>query len=112
MASDQSMMDFILDQLQSLGPVYAKKMFGEYGVYVDGKIFALVCDNMFYLKPTAAGRAFLADQVQEAPPYPKAKPYFLIENLDDGEWLCQLVGVSLPELPLPKPKKTTKTGAL
>lgn len=105
MASDQKFVDFVLDQIENAGEITAKKMFGEYGVYSDGKIFALVCDNKLFIKPTKAGRAFMGDVV-EAPPYEGAKPSFLIEDkIEDKEWLSELVRVSVKELPAPKPKK-------
>lgn len=105
MASNQHFVDFILDQLDAFGQVTAKKMFGEYGLYHGDKLFALVCDNKLYVKPTAAGRAYLADVV-EAAPFPGAKPSFLIEEgLEDRDWLSRLVSVTVEELPHPKPKK-------
>ena len=83
-------------------------MFGEYGVYADKKIFGLICDNKLFIKPTEAGRAFIKNPV-EAPPYPGAKPSFLIEDkLDDREWLSELVRITVIELPEPKPKKKKK----
>lgn len=107
MASDQAFIDFILDQLQPTGPVSARKMFGEYGLYWDDKLFALVCDNKLFVKPTAAGRAYLAPVSVEAPPYPGAKPSLLIEEgLDDRAWLQQLVRLTVAELPPPKVKKS------
>ncbi|MBT9395348.1 TfoX/Sxy family protein [Hymenobacter sp. NST-14] len=106
MASDQAFVDFILDQLQPTGPVSARKMFGEYGLYWDDKLFALVCDNKLFVKPTAAGRAYLAPALVEAPPYPGAKPSLLIEEgLDDRAWLQQLVRLTVAALPPPKLKK-------
>lgn len=108
MASDQQFVDFVVDQIDGVGEIIAKKMFGEYGIYADGKLFALICNNKFYVKPTAAGRHFIGDVV-EAPPYPGAKPQFLIEEkLEDREWLSRFIQVSLPELPMPKPKKRKK----
>ena len=50
-------------------------MFGEYGIWSDGKIFALICDNKLFIKPTEAGRAYFKDVV-EVPAYPGAKPCF------------------------------------
>lgn len=50
-------------------------MFGEYGVYADGKIFGLICDNKLFVKPTISGREFIGNVV-EAPPYEGAKPGF------------------------------------
>lgn len=104
MASDQKFVDFIIGQIENAGAITAKKMFGEYGVYSDGKIFALICDNKFFIKPTIGGRKFIGDVV-EAPPYSGAKPSFLIEDkIEDREWLSELVRISLQELPNPKKK--------
>ncbi len=108
MASDQKFVDFILDQLDISGQITGKKMFGEYGLYFDNKLFALVCDNKLYIKPTLAGREYI-DDVIEASPYPGAKPSFLIEEkLEDRDWLKKLVLATVKELPEPKPKKKKK----
>ncbi len=108
MATEKAFVDFVLDQIENAGEITAKKMFGEYGVFSDGKIFALICDNKLFIKPTASGRAFIHDVV-EAPPYKGAKPSFLIEDkIEDREWLSELIRISLKELPEPKPKKKKK----
>jgi TfoX/Sxy family transcriptional regulator of competence genes len=108
MATDKSFADFVIEQMTAAGQITCKKMFGEYGVYCDGKIVALLCDNRLYIKPTEAGRLYIGEVVL-APPYPGAKDYFLIEEqLEDGEWLSRLVRLSAAELPLPKPKKAAK----
>ncbi|MBO9674640.1 MAG: TfoX/Sxy family protein [Sphingobacteriaceae bacterium] len=105
MASDQKFVDFVIDQIGYPGQVTYKKMFGEYGLYFDQKLFALVCDNKLFLKPTLSGRAYITDVV-EAPPYPGAKNQFLIEEqLEDRDWLKKLVSITVAELPEPKPKK-------
>jgi TfoX/Sxy family transcriptional regulator of competence genes len=104
MASDKNMLDFVLDQMSGAGVITAKSMFGEYGIYCEGKIVALFCDNQLFIKPTNSGRAFIQDLV-EAPPYPGAKPYFLIEEkIDDREWISKLISITYQELPLPKQK--------
>jgi TfoX/Sxy family transcriptional regulator of competence genes len=110
MASKQSTVDYIVDQLASAGAVSSKKMFGEYGVYLDGKMFALVCDDQLFLRPTVAGRAFIGTPT-EAPPYPTAKPHFLIsgDRWDDGEWLSELARLTAQELPLPKKKTPARS---
>ena len=105
MASNQNFVDFVLEQINNAGEITAKKMFGEYGIYADGKMFAAVCDNKLFIKPTVAGRAFIGEVV-EAPPYPGAKPSFLIEDkIEDRTWLSELVRITVKELPEPKPKK-------
>src|SRR5260221_2064822 len=72
MGSRQSIVDYLVGQMATAGAVSARKMFGEYGVYCDGKMVALVCDDQLFVKPTASGRAHVGN-VTEAPPYPGAK---------------------------------------
>jgi TfoX/Sxy family transcriptional regulator of competence genes len=105
MASEQTFVDFIVDQIENAGEISAKKMFGEYALYSGEKMFALICDDKLFIKPTQAGRAFIGEVV-EASPYPGAKPSFLIEEkVEDRGWLSELVRISVAELPVPKPKK-------
>lgn len=106
MASDQNFVDFVMEQIQNTGIISAKKMFGEYGVYGDGKLFALICDNKLFIKPTNKGRAFIGNPIEQSP-YEGAKPSFLIEEkIEDSKWLSELVKITLANLPDPKIKKT------
>ena len=108
MASDKEYVDFVIEQIENAGEITAKSMFGEYGVFSNGKIFALICDNKLFIKPTIAGREFIEDVV-EAPPYPGAKLSFLIEDkLEDRKWISNLVRITVKELPEPKPKRKKK----
>lgn len=105
MATAQNTIDFLLDQLAVLGEATAKKMFGEYCLYLSGKPVGLVCDDQLYLKPTRAGQGMLENLV-EGSPYPGAKLHLLItpDQWEDREWLCDLVRATAKELPMPKPK--------
>ncbi len=107
MSTKQSAIDFILDQLSSLGSVAARKMFGEYALYVDGKVVALICNNTLYLKITEPGKKFVGDLYKEGSAYPGAKQSMVIDNeqIEDSDWLCELVRVTAAALPLPKAKK-------
>ena len=108
MSSNQDFVDFVIGQLQSAGDITFKKMFGEYALYSGNKIFALICDNKLFIKPTIAGKNYIQDVV-EASPYPGAKPSFLVEDrIEDHEWLSTLVKLTLGELPEPKPKNKKK----
>ncbi len=104
MASQQSIADYIVEQLDGTD-ARARKMFGEYGLFIDGKMVALICDDQLYVKPTKAGRAFLG-ACPEGQPYPRAKPHFLIagERWDDAEWLKELIQLTAVELPVSKTK--------
>jgi TfoX/Sxy family transcriptional regulator of competence genes len=109
MATAQRTIDFILEQIGDAGIVSARKMFGEYGIYCDGKMVALVCNNQLFVKQTPSGKIFLGDCPQQ-PPYKGAKPCFLIagEKWDDGGWLSGLIKLSAAELETPKKKRTKK----
>ena len=112
MASDPKAVAFIVDQAGgAAGDVAARPMFGEYGLYLGGKLVALVCDDQLFVKPTAAGRA-LAPDAEEAPPYPGAKPSLLIDadRWDDADWLGELLRVTAAELPLPKARTKRTRG--
>ncbi|HOX05576.1 MAG TPA: TfoX/Sxy family protein [Planctomycetota bacterium] len=105
MPSDQSFVDFVMDQMQGAGALAHRKMFGEYAVYCDGKVVALVCDNRLFVKPTAGGRAYIRRPVEE-PPYLGAKAYFLIEDrVENRDWLRGLVQLTARELPRPKARR-------
>jgi len=106
MATKAVTADYLVGQIASAGEVYARKMFGEYGVYCNGRMIALICDDQLFIKPTEAGRNYL-ENVEEAPPYPGSKDWFLIpeDNWDDEVWLSELVRLTATEVPLPKPKK-------
>lgn len=108
MASDQNFVDFVTDQIKNTGIISAKKMFGEYGIYSDGKLFGVICDNKVFIKPTNNGREFIGDPT-EVPAYEGAKPSFLIEDkVEDSKWLSDLVKITLDSLPEPKIKKRKK----
>jgi TfoX/Sxy family transcriptional regulator of competence genes len=105
MSTDQSFIDFLVDQAGNAGHITYKKMFGEYALYCDGKVVAIVCDNKLYVKPTDAGRLYIG-KVALAKPYPSANPRFLIEDkIEDRKWLSKLIRITADELPEPKPKK-------
>ena len=105
MATQQSTVDYLLEQLRRARSVSARKMFGEYALYRDGKLVALICDDQLYLKPTAAGRT-LADGCVDGSPYP-GRNLILVEGdrWEDAEWLTRIIEVSAEELPEPAKKK-------
>lgn len=103
MASDIHFAQYVADQLSQAGTVTFKKMFGEYGFYLDEKFFGSVCDNQLFIKITNAGRA-LAPALKTAPPYDGAKECFLFEDLDDRDFLVKFVLATCSELPAKKKK--------
>ena len=103
MASDQKTVDFIVEQMTAAGDVRSRKMFGEYAIYCNEKVVALVCDDQLYLKVTAPGQTAVRSQTL-APPYPGAKDSLVIpeEDWDDAGYLSGLARVTADALPVPK----------
>ncbi len=110
MATKQSTIDHLLDQLSSLPNVRARRMFGEYTLYCDEKVVALVCDDQLFVKITPTGRKLVGSQYEEGKAYPGAKPSMMIgaEFIDDSEQLCALIRITAAALPAPKPKPKPK----
>ncbi len=77
MATDPSFVEYILDQAKRTFRLTARKMFGEYALYANGKVVALTCDNRLFPKDTQAGRAALGDGAREGAPYPGAKGWLV-----------------------------------
>ncbi len=106
MASDLEFVEFVVDQLGERCTITYKKMFGEFGLYADGTFIGVICDNQLFIKPTEEGRQYIGDPV-EAPPYPGAKPSFLIQGqIEDPSWVGELVRITAEELG--KPNKAGK----
>ena len=87
------------------------KMFGEYAVYCDGKVVALMCDDQLFMKLTEEGRTFVGELYKEGFAYPGARASILVPELkwDDRTWLSELVRITAIALPAPKTKKKKVT---
>lgn len=108
MASSSDTVQYIVDQVGLGRRLSARKMFGEFALYLDEKVVALVCDDQLFLKPTDQAEQFLG-KVRLAPPYPGAKDYFLVtDELDDPVRLKEVVLVTAKALPEPR-KKVAKS---
>ena len=95
MAFSEEFRDFIVEQLEPLGTPQVKRMFGGAGLYLDGTIFALLADDVLYLKVDEQNRAdFEAEDMEPFKPfedgrmvlksYYECPPYLL----EDPEALC------------------------
>ena len=104
MGSNIGTVQFICDQAGLGKRLTFRKMFGEYALYLDGKVVALICDDQLFLKPTPEGLGFLGT-VTEAPPFPGAKNFYLLSSeLDDIDRLSGALRVTARALPEPRPK--------
>ena len=103
MPSTQDYCDFVLDQLSLLSDITSRKMMGEYILYYKGKIFGGIYDNRFLVKPVEAAKKLMPDAPLEVP-YPGGKKMFLVEDIDNREFLKELIIAICDELLAPKAK--------
>ena len=106
MGSTPEFVQFVADQLSLAGDITYRKMFGEYGLYCDGKFFATVEDNQLFIKITAIGGQLLGHPSASIPH--EGSRMYLVENLEDRVFLAQLVQATCQALPAPKPKKRSR----
>ena len=105
MATDKDFIAYIAEQAQLGSALTFKRMFGEYGVYLEGKVIAFVCDNSLFIKSTEA-TSEITRTLPQRPPYPGTKPYPVADELlDDSDALKSLLTRTAEALPAPKLKK-------
>lgn len=110
MATSESTIEFITDQLEGVPNVRTRKMFGEYALYVGEKVVALVCNDELFVKITEEGKRFVGDRYREGFAYPgaRASMRFDLDDIEDRQWLSELIRITEVSLPTPKPKKKRK----
>ncbi len=104
MASSKEYLDFLLDQLSELDDVTYRSMMGEYIIYYRGKIVGGIYDDRLLVKPTKSAAAMMPEADMEFP-YEGAKEMLLVDDLDNKEFLRELLEAMYEELPTPKKKK-------
>lgn len=106
MSSDEDFVKFVVEQMEDAGAIRSRKMFGDYVIYCNDKVVALICNDKVFVKPTEGGRTFIGENIIEAPAYQGANNSFFIEDkFENKEWISELIRITETELPLPKPKK-------
>ena len=109
MATGQDFIEYVVEQVDLGSRLTFKKMFGEYALYLDGKVVAFACDNSLFVKPSAAATA-LAPGLPQRPPYPGAKDHAVADELlDDTDALRRLIIETAALMPVPKPAKPRRT---
>ena len=104
MASTKEYLDFILEQLSGLDEISYKAMMGEYIIYFRGKIVGGIYDDRFLVKNVKTAREMMPDADIELP-YEGAKEMLLVDDVDNKEFLRELLEAMYDELPVPKKKK-------
>ena len=97
MASSPDFLQFILDQLSDLPEISYRQMMWEYILYFHWKIIGWIYDNRLLLKPTEKVKN-MDENIEMQVPYPWAKPMIYVDNVDNSEYLVNLVGTTYEEL--------------
>lgn len=104
MASTKEYLEYVLEQLSDLEDISYRAMMGEYIIYYRGKIIGGIYDDRFLVKPVKAARDMMPDADMELP-YEGAKEMLLVDDVDDGEFLGELLEAMYDELPTPRKKR-------
>ena len=104
MASSREYLDYIMEQLSGLDGITFRQMMGEYILYMHGRIFGGIYDDRFLVRPTKSATAMMPEADRELP-YEGAKEMLLVDNVDNREFLTELLTAMYDELPAPKQKK-------
>lgn len=104
MASTKEYLDFILEQLSELEEITYRAMMGEYIIYYRGKVVGGIYDDRFLVKPVKSAIEMMPEADRELP-YEGAKEMLLVDNVENKEFLRDLLEAMYDELPAPKKKK-------
>ena len=104
MASTKEYLDFILEQLSDLDEISFRAMMGEYIIYYRGKVVGGIYDDRFLVKPTKSALTMMPNTEMELP-YDGAKEMLLVDDVDNREFLTELLAAMYSELSAPKKKK-------
>ena len=104
MASSKDYLEYVLEQLSDLDDITYRAMMGEYIIYYQGKIVGGIYDNRFLVKPVKAAMAMMPDADMELP-YEGAKEMLLVDDLENREFLKDLLEAMYDELPAPRKKR-------
>lgn len=104
MASSKEYLDFILEQLSELDDITYRAMMGEYIIYYRGKVVGGIYDDRFLVKPVKSAVKMMPEASLELP-YEGAKEMLLVDNVENKEFLRNLLEAMYEELPAPRVKK-------
>ncbi|MDO5132075.1 MAG: TfoX/Sxy family protein [Eubacteriales bacterium] len=104
MASTKGYLDYILEQLSELDGITHRAMMGEYILYYRGRVFGGIYDDRLLVKPVPTAVKLMPDAGMERP-YEGAKAMLPVDDLDDRDFLKNLVESMWEELPEKKKKR-------
>ena len=105
MATSKEYINYVLECLSHIEGISARKMFGDYGLYMFNRVMSLVCDDQVFLKVLPGSTRVLGEDALTGEAYQGSKPYYIIQGLEDDEKMALLFRALYEDVPEPKPKK-------
>lgn len=111
MASAVETANFIVDQLAGSGEVFTKRMFGEFCLYVDGRVVGFICDDQLFIKITDGGGGVIREKLV-GHPYPGSREYWIVpaDDWDDRNYMESVMRATVAELPVKVKKVRGQNG--
>lgn len=103
MSTSKEFMDFVSEQINNVGVIRYKKMFGEYMVYVNEKPILIVCDDTVYVKIHDSIQSKM-ENADKGFPYKGAKEHYILD-IDDADLCKEIIRILEPNISKPKPRK-------
>jgi len=103
MASSKEYLDCVLEQLSELDDISYRAMMGEYIIYYQSKVVGGIYDDQFLVKNIKAAADLMLEATLELP-YDGAKEMLLVDDIENKEFLRELMEKMYDELPAPKRK--------
>ena len=104
MASSKEYLNFILEQLSELDEITYRAMMGEYIIYYRGKVIGGIYDDRFLVKNIKSAKDLMPEAILELP-YDDAKEMLLVDDIENKEFLRELLEAMVDALPEPKKRK-------
>lgn len=92
-----------MEQLEGLGMLRMRKMFGEYCIYVNEKPIVLVCDDVVYIK-MIPDLELLMERAERGVPYDGATERYILD-IENRDLTREVIAILEEATPMPKPKK-------
>ena len=95
MASSKEFKDYLLEQFKKIGNITYKSMMGEFLLYYNGILFGGIYDDRLLIKITSSNEFF---SLKKHIPYLNAKPMYLVDNIDDVEYIKKIIITTFNDL--------------
>jgi DNA transformation protein len=95
MKASPEYLDFIMDRLSPIGGIRSRAMFGGYGIFYEGSMFALIAEGTLYFKVNESNRAMY--RKAQSKPFPHGISYWEVptEVIEEDSKLLDWANLSI-----------------